>query len=371
MIRTASRGGERAEVLEGIRRGRSRGNRFAVATVMAVQGSSYRGPGARLVVGEDRSWLGGVSAGCLEEDVAREAERVMAGGIATLLRFDTADPDEATFGWGLGCQGVIDILIEPASDVGFVETALAAVVEDRQARTIVSVARSSVAQVSPGFHLVLEPAGTARGSSGAHEVDGALVEAAEVVSGPAGMATVPGPGGTVDALVEHLTPIPRLVVCGAGRDVPPLTSVAASLGWDVTVVEDRAGLLEEARFPGAILQHVEDPGMVATRVRVDPWTAVLIMTHHLDRDRRYLEVFLPTEPGYLGCVGPRARLDRLLSDIPDRAGMASRVRGPAGLDLGAEEPAEIAVSIVAEILAVMRGRSGGPLHFRPGPIHDR
>lgn len=371
MIRGTTRGGERAQVLEGIRRGRTLGDRFALATVVAVRGSSYRGPGARLVVGTNGSWFGGVSAGCLEVDVAREAERVMSGDLATLRRFDTSDPDEATFGWGLGCRGVIDVLIEPASGVELVEAVLAAVLEERQTRILASVVRSSIASVHPGTHLVLEPGDQAHGSCGRPDVDGRLLEAVARVSKPTAMTTVPGPGGTADAFVERMDPTPSLVVCGAGRDVGPLTAVAATVGWEVTVVDDRSWLLEDARFPAATLLPVDDPSTAAARVRVDPWTAVLIMTHDFERDLGYLGAFMPTDLGYLGCVGPKARLERLLLDVPDQAGTTTRVRGPAGLDLGAEEPAEIAVSIVAEILAALRGRAGGPLYARPGPIHDR
>lgn len=367
-------GGERAEVLAAIRRGRA--DRLAVATVVAVRGSSYRGPGTRLVVAADGRQAGGISAGCLEEDVAAQARDVMARGEPVVARFDTSAEDESAFGWGLGCSGVIDVLVERGDAAEIVETALAAVVDRRRAVTLATVVGSTISGIGPGGHLLIDEGASPEGSIGHPEVEALLAERAREEDGRTFVTTVRGTGGQVRALVEHLQPAPRLVICGAGPDVPPVAAAGTALGWAVTVVEDRPALLHGGRIPGAALRHVRDPRQAAEGVGVDAWTAVVIMSHHYLRDRAYLEGFLRTDAGYVGCLGPRARFERLLSDlrsagVPIPPRIWDRLRGPAGLDVGAEEPSEIALSIVAEAVAVMRGREGGPLHLRHGPIHGR
>lgn len=368
----AGRGGERAEVLDVLRR--LRADRFALATVVAVLGSSYRGPGARLVVAADGRRAGGVSAGCLEHDVAAQALAVMARGEPEVVRFDTSSGDESTFGWGLGCSGVIEVLVEPGGAAEIVERALAAVVDHRRAVTLTTVVGSTISGIVPGGHLLLDAGGPPAGSIGNPAVESLLAEDAREKDGRTALTTLRGTEGQVRVLVERLEPAPRLVICGAGPDVPPVAAAGAALGWEVIVVEDRSARLD--CIPGAAIRHVRDPRDAAGDVGVDPWTAVVIMSHHYLRDRSYLEGFLRTDPGYLGCLGPRARFERLVSDLRSAGTtieprLRERLRGPAGLDLGAEEPAEIALSIVAEAIAVIRRREGGPLRLRPGPIHPR
>jgi xanthine dehydrogenase accessory factor len=367
----AGRGGERAEVLDVLRR--LRADRFALATVVAVLGSSYRGPGARLVVAADGRRAGGVSAGCLEHDVAAQALAVMARGEPEVVRFDTSSGDESTFGWGLGCSGVIEVLVEPGGAAEIVERALAAVVDHRRAVTLTTVVGSTISGIVPGGHLLLDAGGPPAGF-GNPAVESLLAEDAREKDGRTALTTLRGTEGQVRVLVERLEPAPRLVICGAGPDVPPVAAAGAALGWEVIVVEDRSARLD--CIPGAAIRHVRDPRDAAGDVGVDPWTAVVIMSHHYLRDRAYLEGFLRTDPGYLGCLGPRARFERLVSDLRSAGTtieprLRDRLRGPAGLDLGGEEPAEIALSIVAEAMAVIRRREGGPLRLRPGPIHPR
>ncbi|MGH9180427.1 MAG: XdhC family protein, partial [Acidimicrobiales bacterium] len=160
-------------------------------------------------------------------------------------------------------------------------------------------------------------------------------------------------------LIEVLEPPPRLVICGAGDDAIPLAELAGRLGWAVEVVDDRPARLVPGRFSGAAVAVVADPAAAAGRVAVDPATAVVVMTHHLGRDRGYVGSFLSAGAAYLGVLGPRARLERILADLGTTRSRAG-VRGPVGLALGAEGAPEIAVAVVAEILAVLNGNAGGP-----------
>jgi xanthine dehydrogenase accessory factor len=184
------------------------------------------------------------------------------------------------------------------------------------------------------------------------------------------------PGG-VRAFVEVLEPPLRLVICGAGHDAIPLVELAAGLGWKPVVVDDRERFLNAERFPSAAsFVQVERPADAGAAVALDERTAVIVMSHNYLRDVHYVKGFLGTPVAYLGVLGPTARRDRLLADLardgvePSKDDL-EKMHGPAGLDLGGDGPEEIAAAIVAEILAVRRGRSGGFLRDRPGPIHER
>jgi xanthine dehydrogenase accessory factor len=176
--------------------------------------------------------------------------------------------------------------------------------------------------------------------------------------------------------VEVLEPPPRVLVCGAGHDAISLVRHAASLGWRVTVADDREAFLTRERFPGAADFVHTEPEKVAESASVDRRTHAVVMTHNFLRDLGYLRSLLGTGVAYMGMLGPRDRLDRLLENLAREGVRPSeddlrKIHGPAGLDLGAEGPEEIAAAIVAEILAVRRGRAAGFLRDRTGPIHDR
>ena len=183
--------------------------------------------------------------------------------------------------------------------------------------------------------------------------------------------------GDVRAFVEVLEPPLRLLICGAGHDAVPLVKAAAVLGWSPVVVDDRPGFLTEERYPeasGFVL--VEEPEDAAKVAATDERTFVVVMTHNFLRDKAYLRSFLASPVAYIGMLGPAARTHRLLMELADEGVEVSdedraRIHGPAGLDLGSEGPEEIAGSILSEIVAVRRGRHGGFLKERPGPIHDR
>ena len=179
--------------------------------------------------------------------------------------------------------------------------------------------------------------------------------------------------------VEPILPPPRLLVAGAGPDATPLVRFAHGLGWDVVVTDPRPALLDPERF--AALDDVAvvrcDPDEVASRVAVDARTAVVVMTHHFGRDRELLRTLLPGPAAYVGVLGPQRRTASLLERLDREDGfrpderMRARLYGPVGLDLGAATPAEIALAVVAEIRAVLSGRTGGALRDRTGPIYDR
>ncbi|MGH2819801.1 MAG: XdhC family protein, partial [Actinomycetota bacterium] len=194
--------------------------------------------------------------------------------------------------------------------------------------------------------------------------------------GETSVATIRLAGEDVRVFVEVMRPPLKLLVCGAGHDAIPLVQLGSGLGWKVVVVDDRDEFLDRSRFPGAADLVKSEPVKAAQSAGVDDRTHALVMSHNYLRDRDYLKSFLGTDVAYIGMLGPRARLERLLDDLSGEGIEPSpaereRVHGPAGLDIGAEGPGEIAAAIVSEILAVSRRRGAGFLRARSGPIHER
>jgi len=368
---------EITDVLEAIEALDAQGQRMALATIVAVRGSTYRRPGARLLVPEEGAPIGNISGGCLEGDVADMARVVMREGTARLAGWDLTADDDAVWGLGLGCNGAIEVFIEPAEQAAAVTHALRMALEQERPICVVTVLSSEAPElVAPGARLVVPADGPIEGSLGHADVDAEAIGLAREAL-EAGRSEIRTFVHGVRAFVEVLEPPLRLVICGAGHDAIPLVHAAASVGWRAVVVDDRPAFLTPERFP---LAHafipVEEPGEVAAAAPLDARTFAVVMTHNYLRDRDYLRGLLTSDVGYIAMLGPSARTHRLLSDLGDEGveitdADRARIHGPAGLDLGAEGPDEIAQAIVAEIVAVRHGRRGGSLRERPGPIHDR
>ena len=348
---------------------------MALATIVDVSGSTYRRPGARLLVPEQGASVGNLSGGCLEGEVEAVARDVIRDGRARLERYDLTADDEIVWGWGLGCNGAIEVFVEPGDQAAGTASALREAIEHGQSLVSVTVIESGVAGIGVGARLVVFAHGGREGSLGSAEADGAALRVASYLQHPAPVAReVALAEGDVRIFVEPLEPPPRLVVCGAGHDAIPLVRLASSLGWAVDVVDDRAPMLTPERFPEASGFVGCEPAEVAEKAAIDGRCYVVVMSHNYLRDRDYLKALLPSEAAYIGMLGPRARTERLLGELA-REGIdpversRERIHGPAGLDLGAEGPEEIAAAIVAEVLAVQRGRPGGYLKHRAGSIH--
>jgi xanthine dehydrogenase accessory factor len=367
---------EIGDVLAAIESLSAKGERMALATIVAVRGSTYRRPGARLLVPEEGSPVGNLSGGCLEGDVADMARVVMEEGRARLAGWDLTADDDAVWGLGLGCNGAIEVFIEPAEKAAEVAGALRAALEAERPISVVTVVESGHPSVAAGARLVARPDGSTDGSLGEAAVDAAAIEAATTLLAQE-RSEVRTLADGVRAFVEVLDPPLRLVVCGAGHDAIPLVRAASVLGWNVTVVDDRPTFLTHERFPEASrFVEVDEPADAAKAAEVDERTYVVVMTHNFLRDKEYLRSLLDSPAAYVGMLGPAARTERLLIELREDGveigeDERARIHGPAGLDLGGEGPEEIAQAIVAEIVAVKRRRSGGFLRERPGPIHDR
>ncbi|MBZ4418371.1 XdhC/CoxI family protein [Myxococcus sp. RHSTA-1-4] len=350
-------------------RQRARGP-LVLATVVAVSGSSYRKPGARMLMGEEGWLAGGVSGGCLEADIVRKAFFWTSTG-PRLLRYDSTGDnaeDEGGLSFALGCNGVVDVLLErfeagPADALTFADEARRA---GRRA-VVATVYRGPAC--AAGSRLLMGEDGTEAG-----DLSGALRDAVREAAREALEAghTWSGPCGGADVLVEVVEPPHPLVIFGSGFDVAPVVTQAAGLGWHVTVVADRPAETLRRRFPLAHAVVSAKARDAADAVPLSPRTLAVLMTHSLPQDRELLPRLLPRTLRYLGVLGPRARTERLLAEMSPAPTPAQldKLHAPMGLDVGAEGAEEIALSVIAELQAVVSDRDGGKLRERRAPIHS-
>jgi xanthine dehydrogenase accessory factor len=366
---------ELRDILDALAEAQARGEPAALGTVIRVRGSTYRREGARLLIRADGRTVGSVSGGCLEGDIAEIARDVLATGRARLAQYDLTSDDDAVWGLGLGCNGAIDVLIEPVA--GDLPARLRRAIDERRTLVMATLIAGSK-ELRPGARIYLSDGGRPDGSLGDPALDARAAAAAraQLEARRSAVVTLEGSGGAADVFVEVLAPPLPLLICGAGHDVIPVVRLAHELGWWVMVADSRPAYATRERFPGADEVVLADDADVPRKVRIDRQTFVVVMTHNFLHDRTLLRGLLTTPARYIGLLGPRARTDRLLADL-ERDGVklddAQRARlwAPVGVDLGAESPEEIALSVLAEILALHNGRRVASLRERGGPIHAR
>jgi xanthine dehydrogenase accessory factor len=324
-----------------------------LATVVATAGSTYRKPGARMLIMADGSTLGLLSGGCLESDLQLHAQEVMQSGVARAVEYDMRGPDDLLFGIGAGCEGAMRVLLELAGPGSPAAAALAVAGRATQAGDA-----SSLVVVHESGDLRL---GTYAAEPPLHpRLIGAVNESlAEGAS--RGVEWGLGKERT-RAFLQFLAPPPHLLICGAGPDAQPVAGVARSLGWRVSVVDHRPAHAVASRFPGA---HVRVAGAERLRSEIDlaRCHAAVVMSHHLAADETYLrELAEAGVPAYVGLLGPEARRGRIAKDLgPLAEKLRFRIRGPVGIDIGAMTPEGIALSIVSQIHAWLAGRGvSGP-----------
>lgn len=347
-----------------------------LATVAAVEGSSYRRPGARLVLTRDGRRSGSISGGCLEEDMILHLRQVMAEGAPRTLVYDTTRENDLVWGVGLGCNGRITLLLEALSaPPPALEFAQAAGGRRRVGSVLATVYAAEDAALL-GTRLALAADGPSWEDGLPAAWRAALAEAAGAALADERSAprAFPRLEGRPCVFFEYVPPPPRLAILGAGDDARPLARLARDFGWQVTVADPRPAFATPERFPEADEVLVLRPEEAAGRLACDRHTFAVIMTHHYVHDAPFLGALLPRDLAYLGLLGPRKRAERLLGEL-EAGGLAvtpamrARLHAPVGLDLGGDTPEAVALSMLSEMQAVLHRRAAGPLRDRPGPIH--
>ena len=339
-------------------RARRRDDSLVLATVIATSGSTYRKPGAMMLIARDGAYEGMVSGGCLEGDLLHHAAGVFESGRPAHVTYDMHADEELVWSLGLGCDGVIHLLLQRLdreSEFAFLDRLDAWHGERRDLR--LALVTQGAADLETGsYGLVSNDI-----SIGNQKLVDILSDLAELPPSWRTRHFRLGESGETEVLAIHVPPRPRVLICGAGPDAVPVARALSGLDWEVWVADHRPAYARPDRFPSgcSVLQvRPENLGAALDPAGLD---AAVIMSHHLENDSRYLEQLAPADLPYIGVLGPRTRRDRLLqmAACPGRT-----VFGPVGLDIGAELPAAIALAVAAEIHAVLNERDGAPLTRR-------
>lgn len=350
-----------------------------LASVVKVEGSAYRRPGARMLISSLGTTEGTISGGCLESAVAKKARWLTERGQPVLQRYSsTSGEDEEDGLFGLGCNGTLYLLLErhsrtlPAPAIELLREVVAQGEPGAIARVIDCPARGGVRlgqylSCAPGRHWRSDlPDGVA-----------ALLRAdlqRTLDDRRSALCRYPLADGELEVFCEYLAPPRRLLVFGGGHDAQPLVAMARLMGWQVTLIDSRRHYARHERFPGAHAVRCIELGEPFDWPTLADGAAVLIMSHSYRQDRHWLKAMLDCCPFYLGQLGPRSRTERLLAEVCDpgapQPGLAV-LHYPMGLDIGGDTPQSVALAVLAEICAVGSGRQGGLLSGRNGDIHDR
>lgn len=366
-----------------------------LATVVATAGSTYRRPGARLLLTPDGELAGLISGGCLENDIVQHLRQRSQTLIDQpfVITYDLTADEDILWGFGLGCNGIARILVESLNRTSGQQlmTFLTQCWQQRQTGVLATVIDSAGVEsnlVQIGDRLMLQNQMLQNQmiqSTLPHELLVPLIADAQTAKDTAqpyaaqSYATVrryAWAAGWVEVCLEVIRPPVSLLVFGAGGDAVPVVALAKQLGWHVTVVDCRALEATPARFAIADRVILARRESLDQQIRLDSDTVALVMTHHYEDDQAILRFLFNAAPLYIGLLGSRQRTQRILQDYEQTNGAISaeqqqRLHAPVGLDIGAETPAEIALAALAEIQAVLTQRQAGSLKHQPGSIHTR
>ncbi|MFL6465884.1 MAG: XdhC family protein [Bryobacteraceae bacterium] len=356
---------EHEQILERWSEAEKAGEEAVLATVVKTQGSSYRLGGARMLLTRGGQRAGSISGGCLEDDLVKRAWWLTEAG-PVIRRYDTTPEGEITGEYGLGCSGIIHVLLERV--VPGQARLLELLKEVRSSRTPAAVMHLLRPTAEIGKRLIVDTQGRVGHNLPDPVLENWLLETAqELLKGSQPRAHFFN--GIHEIFAETIAPPVRLLIFGAGDDAVPLTQFARHLGWQVYVYDGRAHYARAEKFPSAhqvSVLNVDEPAEIET----DRWTAAVLMSHSYSQDLQRLRDLSGQSLPYLGILGPQKRTRQLLEDTGlDGSRLRPALRSPIGLDIGADGPEQVALAVVAEIQAVMNGRDGGALCGRSGPIH--
>jgi xanthine/CO dehydrogenase XdhC/CoxF family maturation factor len=367
---------EQKAIVEAFRKVDLNKRKAALATVVKVRGSSYRSPGARMLITDDGHWTGSISGGCLEGDALRKARQVMTEQKPITVTYDTSEESNQNLGIGLGCNGIIDVLIEPVNGadennpIQLFEKILSTREPLVQATIFTgSMNAQKLLMTSEGIlisrfadsGLTKLVAEDLKRLFETHKSEASVYEWHE---------------RSVEMLTELIQPSVTLMIFGGGFDARPVSQLAKSLGWDVEVTDECVAHIAPVFFPTADKLTLCHRDFIDRDFNITPYTACVLMSHNYEYDRDVLRKILRSDTPYIGILGPRKRFDKMLKEFEKEGTRLTesdlhRIHSPIGLDIGAETPDEIALSITAEIQARFANRQGGFLKHRNAPIHLR
>ncbi|OUL20815.1 xanthine dehydrogenase [Nostoc sp. RF31YmG] len=352
-----------------------------LATVVNVKGSTYRRPGARMLMTQTGSIIGMISGGCLENDVFEHTRVSMPDGQPIAITYDSTADEDIVWGFGLGCNGLVQVLIERLdrddllNPLVFIQECF----DKHQQGAIATVfAVEGAINIKVGERLIIHPDNNITSNISEYSLKSALIKDAQIAlqNQKSAINKYQLSLGRVDVFIEVIQPPTNLIIFGAGQDALPTVQFAKALGWQVTIVDCRANEATKERFTIADQIILSRREILHKQISVNEQTIAVVMTHNYLDDLEILKMVLPSSAKYLGILGPKRRTEKLLQELsaeeveytPEKL---EKLHSPIGLDIGADTPEAIALSIIAEIQAVLTNRCGGFLKNRTLPIHQQ
>ena len=328
-----------------------------------------------MLITDDGKWVGSISGGCLEGDALRKARQVMTDKTPKTVTYDTREESNQNLGIGLGCNGVIDVLIEPLTEENRSIQLFTSLIELNQPFALATIFRGAT---NMGEKLVVHM-NTVVQETFSHSVlnDQVYTDLINVFDTRKSEArTYYLDGQEYEVFLELIQPSISLLIFGGGFDARPVSQLAKSLGWEVQVTDECVAHIAPIFFPEADKLSLCHRDFIDRDFNLTPYTACVLMSHNYEYDRDVLKKIIQSDAPYIGILGPRKRFDKMLVEFKEarltlNEDQLHRIHSPIGLDIGAEAPDEIAVSIVSEIQAKFASRVGGFLKNRNAPIHQR
>ena len=367
------------EIISSYKKALQANKKTALATVVHVEGSSYRRPGARMLVTEDGELTGAISGGCLEGDALRKALLAITQQQNKLVTYDSMDEEDNNIGIQLGCNGIVHILFEPINPAK--ENNPIALLEKLSTQTNVSVLitlfslDNSLQQIGTCLlAAVNNDYGNINDQSLKSKIENDIATVFE--NNTSLIKDYPVSGNKkLSAFIELVKPPVELIIAGAGNDAFPLVQIASVLGWHVTVVDGRKTHANTKRFLAVKEIIVAKPAEALQQISIHEQTVVVLMSHNYNYDLGMLRLLINTDFNYIGVLGPKKKLEKMLNELTQEGiditeTQRQKIYGPVGLDIGAETAEEIALSIITEIKAVQAKKDGATLRNKKGFIHE-
>ncbi len=348
-------------------------SKYALATVVNVEESSYRRIGARMLVSADGNWIGGISGGCLEGDALKKAQFAIIKNQASVVIYDTLNDDDYQIGVGLGCNGKIEVLMTPIHDEGnHTLDILDQIKDDRDPNIMISIIESEVSDLPLGKSFIYDFDKLSEHNLGfASATISSEIESIKQKRRSKVVSLKTPSDQSIRILIEYFEPEIHAVIAGDNYDINTFTQMASEMGWRISLI----GKLKKLQKQTAALAEKVYDFAEADKVKIDAHSVVLLMSHDYDKDVQLMSVFHPQNPKYIGMLGPRKRAIKIKEELAEEGIIvdleAANIHAPIGLNIGANSPEEIAISIISEIVQKFRSGDGKSLKYKEGTIHPR
>jgi xanthine dehydrogenase accessory factor len=344
----------------------------ALATVVRVEGSSYRRTGARMLISDSGEWVGGISGGCLEGDALKKAKFAIAQNKATIITYDTTDDDPYQIGVGLGCNGIIDVLLTPlnSQDANNQVLTLQNCIESRKPNVVITI--TNLKGNFKNFQLGEAFLFDSEKDFPLKSISENLINDIEncLKSEKSESKIYQNSDYEIQLFIEVIIPSTHLIMYGGNYDIYPMVKLAKEVGWKVSVVCNPLKMHKSLfKMADNVIEKEKSED-----IEIDPFTVSLLMAHDYETDFKNMRNLLKTSIKYIGMLGPKKRTDKMFLKLLEEGNPVlendlARIATPVGLDIGATNPEEIAISIIAEIKTFFTGRTGQRLKFREGAIY--